>query len=201
LKTIMMGAALGLGSVPTAAMASVDAPEHVDMPAPPAGKGQVVFFRATGFAGSAISCAVKEGDTKVSSLPPGRFFVVVASPGKHIYSVSSEATDQIYFDLKPGQTHYVKCHVEMGIWAGRPKLEVAQEMEFSTKTWRSVDPSRIGPNVLTDGQIKSAFMAQSSAQPAATSAAVAAVIAIPSTAISMPATAPTAATLVSSGNH
>ncbi len=138
------------------AYASVSEKEPVTVPAPPPGKAEVVFFRPSTFEGSAISCAVSENGTKVSSLPPARFFIVVADAGRHTYSVASEASDSIFLNLSPGQIAYAKCHVSLGIFAGRPKLDVAQEEEFTSKTWKSVDPSRIGPNVLTDEQIRAA---------------------------------------------
>jgi hypothetical protein len=160
-------AALVLPMVITAApaLASPDQPEPVTVPTPPPGKAQIVFFRDGGYAGSAISCAVSENGTKLSSLPPRRFFILVADPGKHTYSVSSEAKDEIFFDLKPGQTTFVKCHVEMGFFAGHPKLDVAEELQFTTKTWKSVEKSRMGPNVLTDEQIKLALATQAAPAP------------------------------------
>src|SRR5262249_863416 len=148
--------------------------------------------RPTGFAGSAISCAVSENGAKISSLPPGRFFVVVVDPGKHTYSVSSEATDQIYFDLKPGQTNYVKCHVETGMWAGRPKVDVGQERDFTRKTWKWVDPSRMGPGVLTDDQIKAALAASTTTAPVAAAAAPASAAPPTNSASPTPAASPSA---------
>lgn len=157
----------------TPALASPDKAELVTLPAPPAGKAQMVFFRKGGFAGSAISCAVSEAGTKISSLPPARFFVVVTEPGKHTYTVSSEAKDELYMDLKAGETQYAKCNIAMGFMAGRPKLEVAQPAEFTSKMWKSVDKDRMSANVLTDEQIKAALDAQAaaSAAPAAPPAA------------------------------
>jgi len=160
------------------ALASPEKAELITLPNPPAGKAQMVFFRAGGIGGSAISCAVSENEQKISSLPPARFFVAVFEPGRHTFKVSSEAKDEIYMDLKPGQTQYAKCSIAMGFLAGRPKLEVAQEAEFTSKPWKSVKPDRMAANVLTDEQIKAALAAQASA---------------PSTPAPAPAEAPAAA--------
>ncbi len=170
------------------AQASPEQPELVTVPAPPAGKAEVVFLRDGGYAGSAISCAVSEGKTKLSSLPPRRFFILVAAPGKHTFSVSSEAKDEIYFDLKPGQVNYVKCHVEMGFFAGHPKLDVVEEVMFTAKTWKSVEKSRMGPDVLTDEQIKAALSAQATAAPATPVVPVAQVATAPTETPAAPAT-------------
>jgi len=147
------------------ALASESTPEPVIVPAPAAGKGQVVFFRKSGFAGSAISCAVAENGTKISSLPPGRFFILSTEAGHHTFSVSSDAKDEVFFDVKPGQTKYVSCHVEVGFWVGRPKLEAVLEetmieQQFSTKPWKMVEKARMGPGVMTDDQIKAALAMQ-----------------------------------------
>ncbi len=168
LKHVRAIAVLPLVMSAVPALASPETPEQVIVPSPPPGKSQVVFFRDGGYAGSAISCAVSEGKTKISSLPPRRFFILVTDPGRHTYSVSSDAKDEIFFDLKPGQTNFAKCHIEVGFWVGRPKLEVVEEVMFTSKTWKSVEKDRIGPNVLTDEQIKAAVAQQSApaAEPA-----------------------------------
>jgi hypothetical protein len=168
LKYVSAIAALPMIVMAVPALASPETPEHVEVPAPPLGKAQVVFFRDGGYVGSAISCAVNENKVKISSLPPRRFFILVADPGKHVYSVSSEAKDEVFFDLKPGQTSFVKCHVEMGFLAGRPKLDVVEGEMFTSKTWKSVEKDRMGPNVLTDEQIKAANAQQAAAAPVPT---------------------------------
>lgn len=170
-------AAAGCGfSMPAAA--SDDLKEIVEVPAPPQGKAQVVFFRPGGFGGSAISCAVSENGAKISSLPPARFFILVAEPGRHIYSAASESKDEVAYNLKEGQTVYVKCGIQAGFLVGRPRLENADELEFSTKTWKSVTEDRISANVLTDAQIKAALDAQKAApQTPAAAAAPAAPVA------------------------
>ncbi|MCP1470767.1 hypothetical protein J3E64_002460 [Sphingobium sp. OAS761] len=101
-----------------------------DIMPPPEGKGQIIFFRKGGFVGSAISCAVHENGAKVSSLPPGRYFVHVAEPGIHEYSVKSEATDTLRMEIEPGETYYAKCAIAMGIMAGRPNLSPADKQTY-----------------------------------------------------------------------
>ncbi len=154
--------ALGLG-LTGAALASETVKESVEVPSPPEGKAQVVFFRPGGFGGSAISCAVSEAGVKVSSLPPARYFILVADPGKHTYSAASESKDEVNYNLKPGQTVYVKCSIQTGFFVGRPKLEAADELEFTTKTWKAVSADRMGANVLTEAQIKAGTAPQDQA--------------------------------------
>lgn len=173
MKCLAIFAAAGVLAA-TPAIASPEKAELVTLPTPPAGKAQMVFFRKGGMVGAAISCAVSEAGSKVSSLPPARFFVVVTEPGRHTYTVSSEAKDELFVDLKAGETQYAKCSVAMGIMAGRPKLEVATAAEFTSKMWKSVTADRMTANVLTDEQIQTALAAQAAANAAAAPAPAAA---------------------------
>ncbi|EGD58799.1 putative lipoprotein [Novosphingobium nitrogenifigens DSM 19370] len=187
-RLVQLAATLALFSTP--ALASVDKPEAITVPAAPAGKAEVVFFRAGGFAGSAVSCAVKEGKTKISSLPPGRFFIMVAEPGKHTYNSSSSSDEGIFLTLKPGDVQYVRCTIHAGFWAGKGSLDLAKEDEFTSKLWKTVEPSRItGGTVLSDEQIKAANAAQTASTPQAT-ATTAVPSATPLAASETPATTP-----------
>lgn len=176
-----------LVSVTGQARATEEQFEPIAIPEPPAGKAQMVFFRPGGFQGALISCAVSEGESKLSSLPPARYFVAVVEPGRHIYSVSAETKDRILYDLKPGQTEYAQCKIETGFFAGRPKLNPARDIDFKSKlTWKLAKSEGAGPGVLTEEQIKAALAAQSAPQ---TSVEVAPSAASPS-AVAAPAPAP-----------
>lgn len=192
MKLKMMSAAWALCLASSAAFAqeAEEVAKPVIVPPPPAGKAEVVFFRQPGYAGSAISCAVQENGAKVASLPPGRFFIVVAETGRHTYTTASSGTDNgVFFDLKPGDIKYVGCTIVPGFWVGKADLEIPiRDDAFSTKMWKQVTPDRIvSPNVLTKAQLAAA-MATSSASPAA--APVPAVASAPATAA--PATVPAA---------
>lgn len=163
-RMLALCAALVVGVTPL--YASIDKPEAVQVPPPPPGKTEVVFFREGGFSGSAISCAVKEGKDKISSLPPGRFFILVTNPGEHDYSSTSSSDNGVHLNLKEGEVRYVRCSIKVGFWAGKGSLDLAKEEEFSSKRWKSVDPTRIGPNVLTDAQIRGAKASDAAGTPA-----------------------------------
>lgn len=98
--------------------------------APAAGNGQVVFFRKGGFVGSAISCAVHEGGARLSSLPPGRYFVLESAPGVREFAVKSESTDKLRLEVEDGETYFVQCGVSMGIMVGRPNLSPSDQAVF-----------------------------------------------------------------------
>lgn len=150
----LMPAAVAIAALGVAMPAQAAKPEAapaadaVVIPAPPKGKGEVVFFRSGTIMGAAISCAVNENGKKISSLPPGDYVVVVADPGKHSYTVESEAKDTLTLEVEPDEVQYATCHVKMGIMAGRPVLQPAKEAEFKAKNLKMVAESKMGEGAL-----------------------------------------------------
>lgn len=116
----------------------------VAIPAPPAGKGQIVFFRPGGM-GFALGCSVNEKGQKISSLGAGKYFIMVAEPGRHEFTVKSEAKDVLALEVEADETQYAACKIKMGIIAGRPDIRPATEAEFRAKTFKMVDAEDMGP--------------------------------------------------------
>lgn len=117
----------------------------IAIPAPPEGKGQVVFFRPSGM-GFAIGCSVNEKGQRVSSLGAGRYFVMVAGPGRHEFTVKSEAKDTLALEVEAGETQYAACQIKMGIMLGRPDLAQSSEAEFRKHgKLKLVDADDMGP--------------------------------------------------------
>ena len=139
-------AALALSSTPALAVEKSEATAApIAIPAPPEGKGQVVFFRP-GAMGFAIGCSVNENGQKVSSLGAGRYFIMVAGPGRHAFSVKSEAKDTLALEVEAGETQYATCRIKMGIMVGRPDLAPSTEAEFRQHNkLKLVDADDMGP--------------------------------------------------------
>lgn len=139
-----------------------------EIPAPPAGKGQIVFFRPGGM-GMAIGCSVNENGQKVSSLGSGRYFIMVAEPGKHSFSVKSEATDALALEVEADETQYVACKIKMGFMVGRPDIAPATEAEFKgLKRIKMVDADDMTPGT---GALTAQQVAAALTKPAAPAAA------------------------------
>lgn len=120
--------------------------EKIVIAAPPAGKGQVVFFR-TGGTGFALGCGVNENGERISALGSGKYFVHPTTPGSHSYTVKSEATDLLTLEVEAGETTYVRCKIKMGIMVGRPNISpsTAEEFEAASHKLEYVDADDIGP--------------------------------------------------------
>lgn len=98
--------------------------------APQPGKGQVVFFRPAKFAGAMIGFKVREGETVLGQLNPGKYFVAPVEPGAHQYTVHSEAKDVVNLEVEAGETSYVQGNITMGLMVGRPNLAPSTQAEF-----------------------------------------------------------------------
>jgi len=143
LAVLALAVAVTTPAAPTMA-AETDKP--IEVVAPPAGKGQIVFFRPGGM-GFAVGCQVNENDERVSALGAGRYFTHIAEPGKHSFMVSSEAKDVLNLEVEPDETKYVRCKIKMGIMVGRPNLEPSTKEEFDKVSHKlePVDADDMGP--------------------------------------------------------
>ena len=103
-----------------------------EIPPPPPGMGQVVFYRSSRM-GMLISCRVRENGEVVNRLPPGKYFIHQTTPGAHEYSVKSEAKDLLRVEVEEGETQYVRCAIGMGIGLGRPNLSPQSRADFDKR--------------------------------------------------------------------
>ena len=101
--------------------------------APPVGKAEVVFFRPGSLMGAALGCTVHDGDAEVARLGSGKYYVVIAEPGKHDYYTKGEKTDTLHMELEGDETYFVKCKIGMGIVAGRANLSPSDRETFAKK--------------------------------------------------------------------
>lgn len=146
-KLILMASATFLMAGSSVAVAAEnEKATSVKIPAPPAGKGQVVFYRTGTIMGAAMGCAVNENGQKISSLGSGRYFILVTEPGRHEYMVKSEAKDFLALEVEADETQYAMCKIKMGIMSGRPDLRPSTEAEFvKSSTDKLVDDEDMGP--------------------------------------------------------
>ena len=156
--------ALFISSAPAlAAETSEVKAASITIPSPPEGQGQVVFFRPGGM-GLALGCSVNENGQKVSSLGAGRYFVMVARPGRHEFTVKSEAKDSLALEVEAGETQFATCRIKMGIIVGRPDLAPSTEAAFRKHgKLKLVDADDMGPGegALRPDQLATAISASS----------------------------------------
>lgn len=143
IKIALSASAMFALSAPAIAADAPAAP--ITLPKPPAGKGQIVFFRPSGM-GFAVGCSVHENGPKVSSLGAGKYFVMVTTPGRHEFTVKSEAKDTLALEVEADETQFASCKIKMGVMVGRPDLRPATEEEFrKNPKFKLVDADDMGP--------------------------------------------------------
>lgn len=99
------------------------------LPAVPAGKGLVAFFRPGGM-GGAVRCTIRENGRMVTRVMGNRFDAVVVEPGAHSYTTKTEATDTVNVQVEPDEVTFVKCKITMGLMVGRPNLSPSTQEEW-----------------------------------------------------------------------
>lgn len=143
---VARSAAAGILALSFAGAALASDKPPVQIPAPPAGKGQIVFYRTGTIMGAAMGCSVNESGQKISSLGAGRYFILVTTPGRHEYMVKSEAKDFLALEVEADETQYAMCKIKMGMMAGRPDLKPSTEADFKKAgTDRLVEADDMGP--------------------------------------------------------
>ena len=132
-RMLMAALAAPVVAMSAPAYAAKEAPAPIAIPAPPAGKGQIVWFRPGGM-GFALGCSVNEGGQKISSLGAGKYFIMATTPGRHEFTVQSEAKDVLALEVEEGETQFASCKIKMGIMVGRPDIRPSTEEEFRAAT-------------------------------------------------------------------
>lgn len=129
-------APLAMTATAPAALAEEKADAAVVIPAPPEGKGQVLFYRTGGLSGAALGCAVFDvgAEDKLSSLGSGKYFILVSEPGPRSFTVKSlETKDALTLEIEEGETQFVRCKIKTGFMSGRADIAPSTESEFRAK--------------------------------------------------------------------
>jgi len=104
----------------------------VDVPPPPRGMAQVVFFRAKSVAGFGQWFNVREHGQALGKLTNGAYFAVLLPPGQHSFSASSEPEfkDHLNLKLDAGETYYVEGIMTHGVVIGVADLTPSDKARF-----------------------------------------------------------------------
>ncbi len=113
----------------TGGCASVPTQDTKVYPEPRDDKGLVYFFREGKFAGSAISYKIRSDEKIIGAIKNGSYFFYWAEPGTHTFTAKTEAKVSRTLEIEGGETYYIKCGVEMGVFAGRPSMTIVNEQE------------------------------------------------------------------------
>jgi hypothetical protein len=98
------------------------------LPALPQDKAVIYIYRPSLF-GFAKDYDVKRGDAVVVTMKSHGYYPYVTDPGTVELSATTETTDSVTVDAKPGRVYYVKTGMTVGFWVDRPRLSVVSRDE------------------------------------------------------------------------
>ena len=117
---VAIGSAVLLSASPSAVQAADPAPASApavspEVAPPPAGKGQVVFFRRSSIMGFPYWTNIRENGVAYGKLSNGVYFIQVLDPGTHEFNTSVLGKDSMKVQVDPGETYYVEGKITMAL--------------------------------------------------------------------------------------
>jgi len=102
------------------------------IPPPPAGQGQVIFFRKKSLMATGQWFHVREGAKTIGKLSNGVYFVQITTPGTHTYSATfePELKDKLTIEVDPGETYFVQGTTTVGVVVGAADLSPSNRAVF-----------------------------------------------------------------------
>jgi hypothetical protein len=103
----------------------------LDVPPPPPGLGQVVFFRRKSMTGMQWFNVREEGQA-LGKLTTGAYFIVPMQPGLHHFTAKSEPElkDHLTLKIDAGETYYVESVMTHGLVMGAAELTPSEKARF-----------------------------------------------------------------------
>jgi hypothetical protein len=148
----VLAAATILPAVPCTAASASAAKTDAVIPAPAAGKAQIVFWRPDKWFGKAIRCTVRESGKMIGRPGPGHYFILPVEPGLHKYATKVEAADTLSVEMEPDQTFYVKCSMVPGAITYNANIAPSSKEEFDAVSHKlkMTDMARMAQDIAND---------------------------------------------------
>jgi len=124
--------------------ASAEVAGAIDVPPPPPGEGQVIFFRPKSLMGTGQWFNVRENGQALGKLTNGAYFVEPTTPGLHTYTAVEEPEfkDKLKLEVDPGETYFVEGSVTKGVLIGAADLSPSSRASFEK---HAVDLKPVAP--------------------------------------------------------
>lgn len=118
----------GAGQI--AAPAKLEGP--ITLPKPPAGQGQIVFFRKKSILGTGQWFNVREDGRALGKLTNGAWFVQPEKPGTHTFTAKTEPEfkDKLTLKVDAGETYFVEGILTKGVIIGIADLTPSDQAAF-----------------------------------------------------------------------
>jgi hypothetical protein len=137
------------------ASADADIAEHsaIDVPLPPQGKGEVVFFRRHAVLSLGQWFKVRENGKAICKLTNGAYCFVVVDPGTHTYTAKFEPEfkDHLTLQIGPGDIYYVEGSTSKALLVGAADLSPSDHDSFADASRHLKPAPPLAPNGADDG--------------------------------------------------
>jgi hypothetical protein len=150
-----------LGPAPPGAAAAQEAADathqdtqgSIQIPPPPPGEGQVVFFRKKSVLSLGQWFKVRENGKAICKLTNGSYCVQVTDPGRHTYTAKFEPEfkDHLTLPIGRGETYFVEGTTSKALLVGAADLNPSsrQSFDLASKSLKPAPP--VAPNGADDG--------------------------------------------------
>ena len=113
----------------TTACTSVQTGPQYSAPVPSAKVATVYFYRTRYSPGAVVGVDIKDNGIDLGALPDGTYFVYHATPGQHVFTVTTDTTATQNVKLQAGTTYYLKAGVVSSQRLFRPSLNVVFDLQ------------------------------------------------------------------------
>jgi hypothetical protein len=150
-----LGHAKASEAAPQAASADQAVTEQaaIEIPPPPHGKGEVVFFRRRSLLSLGQWFKVRENGKAICKLTNAAYCIVVTDPGPHTYTAKfePELKDHLTLQIDPGDTFYVEGATSKALLIGAADLMPSDRETFAEESRRLKPAPPVAPNGADDG--------------------------------------------------
>ena len=93
----------------------------------PDSQAVIYIYRPSRFVGGAVKPSVYDGDKVITELVSGGYYPYFVNPGKVELWSKTESKSSVELVAEKGRTYFVRGTIGMGVFVGRPHLEVVPE--------------------------------------------------------------------------
>ena len=91
------------------------------------GKSQIIIYRKV-LLGAAWQPTIHVNGLPTGTCAPNGVFIVDVVPGEHNISAQTEVEETISVQTRENGRVYVECYIGFGLFAGRPKFKIVNEI-------------------------------------------------------------------------
>ena len=89
-------------------------------------ESRLVFYR-TQVMGAAVQPKISVNGSETDTCQPNKVFFVDVPPGRNRVTAQTENKEELTVEIGPGQTAYIECTINFGLFVGRVDLKFVPE--------------------------------------------------------------------------